>query len=272
MRQGMPYLVVGGVGFYERKEIKDIVSYLRLVRNPHDPMALRRVINVPARGIGARTLDEVAAAAAQRRISLWDALGRWRRRRLLPARATQPLRRFRELIESLRAEAAGMGVKDLISRVLAASGYARGPRPGRHPREPGPPREPGRAPVRGGGVRGPQRRADPHRLPRPGLAPRRHRHGEGGRPRRSDDPAFGEGAGVRRGVPGRARGGAHAPRAQPRERRRHRGGAPPGLRGHDPRPGAAASLAGRRAGRCSASGGPASPAGSWRRSRGTAWR
>ena len=124
MRQGMPYLVVGGVGFYERKEIKDIVSYLRLVRNPHDPMALRRVINVPPRGIGERTLDEVAAAAEQRRISLWDAVGAVEAEALLPARATQPLRRFREIIESLRAEAAGMGVKDLISRVLAASGYA----------------------------------------------------------------------------------------------------------------------------------------------------
>ena len=61
LRQGMPYLVVGGVGFYERKEVKDIVSYLRLVQNPHDPLALRRVLNVPARGIGARTLDEIAA-------------------------------------------------------------------------------------------------------------------------------------------------------------------------------------------------------------------
>ena len=124
MRQGMPYLVVGGVGFYERKEIKDIVSYLRLVRNPQDPMALRRVINVPARGIGARTVDEIEAAAAQRGISTWDALAAVEAEALLPARATQPLRRFRELIESLRAEAAGMGVKDLISRVLAASGYA----------------------------------------------------------------------------------------------------------------------------------------------------
>jgi DNA helicase-2/ATP-dependent DNA helicase PcrA len=87
-------------------------------------MALRRVLNVPPRGIGARTLDEIEAAAAQRGISLWDALAAVEEEALLPARATQPLRRFRELVESLRAEAAGMGVKDLISRVLAASGYA----------------------------------------------------------------------------------------------------------------------------------------------------
>src|SRR5688572_2859306 len=124
MRQGMPYLVVGVVGFYARKEIQDVVSYLRLVRNPQDPMALRRVISAPARGIGARTLDEIEAAAAQRGISMWDALAAVEGEALLPARATQPLRRFRELIESLRAEAAGMGVKDLISRVLAASVYA----------------------------------------------------------------------------------------------------------------------------------------------------
>src|SRR5687768_17478722 len=57
MRLRIPYLVVGGVGFYERREVKDVLACLRLVRNPHDPMALRRVINVPARGIGDRTLD-----------------------------------------------------------------------------------------------------------------------------------------------------------------------------------------------------------------------
>jgi DNA helicase-2/ATP-dependent DNA helicase PcrA len=124
MRQGLPYLVVGGVGFYERKEIKDVVAYLRLVRNPHDPMALRRVVNVPARGIGERTMDEVAAAAEMRRISLWDAIGAVEGEALLPARATQPLRRFREMVEALRGEAAGLGVKDLISRVLVATGYA----------------------------------------------------------------------------------------------------------------------------------------------------
>jgi DNA helicase-2/ATP-dependent DNA helicase PcrA len=124
MRQGLPYLVVGGVGFYERKEIKDVVAYLRLVRNPHDPMAFRRVINVPARGIGERTVDEIADAAEKRRISLWDAAGAVEGEALLPARATQPIRRFREMVEALRAEAAGIGVKDLISRVLAATGYA----------------------------------------------------------------------------------------------------------------------------------------------------
>ena len=124
LRQGMPYLVVGGVGFYERKEIKDVVAYLRLVRNPHDPMALRRVINVPARGIGERTVDEIADAADKRGISLWDAAGAVEAEALLPARATLPIRRFRETIETLRAEAASMGVKDLVSRVLASTGYA----------------------------------------------------------------------------------------------------------------------------------------------------
>ncbi|HEY5907003.1 MAG TPA: UvrD-helicase domain-containing protein, partial [Vicinamibacteria bacterium] len=124
LRQGMPYLVVGGVGFYERKEIKDVVAYLRLVRNPHDPMALRRVINVPARGIGERTVDEIADAAEKRGISLWDAAGAVEGEALLPARATLPIRRFRDTIEALRAEAAGLGVKDLVSRVLSSTGYA----------------------------------------------------------------------------------------------------------------------------------------------------
>jgi len=59
MRRGLPYIVVGGVGFYERKEVKDLLAYLRLIRNPADPIALRRVINVPPRGIGAKTVEEI---------------------------------------------------------------------------------------------------------------------------------------------------------------------------------------------------------------------
>ena len=66
MRHGLPYVVVGGVGFYERKEVKDLLAYLRLIRNPADPIALRRVLNVPPRGIGARTVEEVDRAAAER--------------------------------------------------------------------------------------------------------------------------------------------------------------------------------------------------------------
>jgi DNA helicase-2/ATP-dependent DNA helicase PcrA len=124
LRHGLPYIVVGGVGFYERKEVKDLLAYLRLIRNPADPIALRRVLNVPPRGIGARTVEEVERAAAERRISSWDALSAVDQEALLPARATLPLRRFREMIERLRGEAEGLGIKDLLSRILEVTGYA----------------------------------------------------------------------------------------------------------------------------------------------------
>jgi DNA helicase-2/ATP-dependent DNA helicase PcrA len=124
MRQGLPYTVVGGVGFYERREVKDLLAYLRLVVNPADGMALRRVLNVPARGIGAKTVEEIARVASERRASLWDALGLVDEEQRLPARATQPLARFRELIESLRAQREVLGVKELLQQILQKSGYA----------------------------------------------------------------------------------------------------------------------------------------------------
>jgi DNA helicase-2/ATP-dependent DNA helicase PcrA len=124
MRQGLPYQVLGGVGFYERREVKDLLAYLRLVRNPRDPVAFRRVLNVPPRGIGAKTLEEIERVAADREVSLWEALSVVDGTALLPARATLPLRRFREMLERLQGEAEGLGVKDLLSRVLEATGYS----------------------------------------------------------------------------------------------------------------------------------------------------
>src|SRR5207247_10782925 len=75
LRLRIPYIVVGGVGFYERREVKDLLAYLRLVQNPRDPVAFRRVLNVPARGIGAKTVEELEARAARERQPRWDAAG-----------------------------------------------------------------------------------------------------------------------------------------------------------------------------------------------------
>jgi DNA helicase-2/ATP-dependent DNA helicase PcrA len=124
MRHRIPYEVVGGVGFYERKEVKDLLSYLRLILNPRDPIALRRVINVPPRGIGDKTVDEVARAAAARGVSPWETLAALEEEALLPARATLPLRRFREMILGLREDAGRLGVKGLLTRTLEVTGYA----------------------------------------------------------------------------------------------------------------------------------------------------
>ena len=124
LRLRIPYVVVGGVGFYERREVKDVLAYLRLLQNPRDPVALRRVVNVPPRGIGAKSLEEIETRANEERLPLWDALERLLDAAALPARAHAPLQRFRELMDGLRQEAPGLGVKRLLERVLEATGYS----------------------------------------------------------------------------------------------------------------------------------------------------
>jgi DNA helicase-2/ATP-dependent DNA helicase PcrA len=124
MRAGIPYEVWGGVGFYERREVKDLLSYLRLVANPRDPIALRRVVNVPPRGIGDRTVQELERVARERGVSTWEAFSVVEDEALLPARATQPLRRFREMLAALRTEAPDLGLKGLLTRILEVTGYA----------------------------------------------------------------------------------------------------------------------------------------------------
>jgi len=102
-RYGIGYTMVGGFSFYERAEIKDLLSYLRLVRNPHDSMALQRVINTPTRGIGATTLATLERLALETGVSTWDAVGAAIRDRLVPARALMALESFRQLILDAQA-------------------------------------------------------------------------------------------------------------------------------------------------------------------------
>jgi DNA helicase-2/ATP-dependent DNA helicase PcrA len=128
LRLRLPYLVVGGVGFYERREVKDVLAYLRLVHNPRDAVAFRRVVNVPPRGLGAKTVEDIDRAAAAGGESPWEAAGRLVDAAALPSRALLPLRQFRETVETLRMEAAagpppGGGLRRLIERILELSGY-----------------------------------------------------------------------------------------------------------------------------------------------------
>ena len=102
-RYNISYTMVGGFSFYERAEIKDLLAYLRLVRNPHDSMALQRVINTPARGIGKTTLETVERMALETGSSTWDAVGAAIRNRLIPARALSALESFRRLILDAQA-------------------------------------------------------------------------------------------------------------------------------------------------------------------------
>jgi DNA helicase-2/ATP-dependent DNA helicase PcrA len=124
LRARIPYLVVGGVGFYERREVKDVLAYLRLVMAPRDAIALRRVINVPPRGIGAKTVEEVERVARDEGVSPWDALVRLTDDATLPGRALVPLRQFRETMERLRDEAPALATKRLVERTLELTGYA----------------------------------------------------------------------------------------------------------------------------------------------------
>ncbi len=102
-RYGIGYTMVGGFSFYERAEIKDLLGYLRLVRNPHDSMALQRVINTPARGIGATTLATLERLALETGSSTWDAIAAALRNRLIPTRALMALESFRQLILDAQA-------------------------------------------------------------------------------------------------------------------------------------------------------------------------
>jgi DNA helicase-2/ATP-dependent DNA helicase PcrA len=106
-RYGIKYDVVGGFSFYERAEIKDMISYLKLIHNPDDSIALLRAINTPARGIGRTTVEILERLALETGLSLWSALGEAVRRQLLPARALAAVRGFRELMEDARAMVAG---------------------------------------------------------------------------------------------------------------------------------------------------------------------
>jgi len=102
-RYNISYTMVGGFSFYERAEIKDLLGYLRLIRNPHDSMALQRVINTPARGIGKTTLETLERLALETGQSTWDALTAAFSNRLIPSRALMAIESFRQLILDAQA-------------------------------------------------------------------------------------------------------------------------------------------------------------------------
>jgi DNA helicase II / ATP-dependent DNA helicase PcrA len=124
IRAGLPYKVVGGVRFYERREIRDLLAYLRLIANADDEVSLRRVLNVPRRGIGERAEECVVAFAARERTSFARALARAADIPDLAARSARAIEAFGELIGGLRESAqAGSPVGDLAEAVLDRSGY-----------------------------------------------------------------------------------------------------------------------------------------------------
>ena len=120
-RYQIQYHMVGGFSFYDRAEIKDILSYLKLVQNPHDSVALGRSVNSPPRGIGKTTLETLERMALTAGMSTWDAIGRAIDDKLLPARALQALSGFKRLIEDARAML-GPGFAEKLSKDVALGG------------------------------------------------------------------------------------------------------------------------------------------------------
>jgi len=122
-RYSLAYKVVGGLSFYQRAEIKDALAYLHLLLNPRDNVSLLRILNVPARGIGKTTVEQLESIAARDQSSLWEAIGRALEHHELGARAESALSAFRRLIEELREAAGRMAPHELISHVLDRTGY-----------------------------------------------------------------------------------------------------------------------------------------------------
>jgi len=128
LRQQVPYSLVGGVRFYERAEIKDLVAYLRLLRNPRDSFSLLRVVNQPPRGIGRGTLELLEQRATELGQPVWDVL-RHLETGAFPPRAARALEAFRDLVLGLQRAAAELPLPALLDRLLEATGYAKLYRP-----------------------------------------------------------------------------------------------------------------------------------------------
>lgn len=116
MRNQVPYRIYGGLRFYDRKEIKDIIAYLRVLVNPADSEALLRIINVPARGIGAQTLAQVIDHAAKNIQTIWESVE-------IASLRSAPLKRFVTIIESLKSGIESRSVGEIVGDVLEKSGY-----------------------------------------------------------------------------------------------------------------------------------------------------
>ena len=122
LRVGMPYRIYGGHRFYERLEIKNALAYLRLLANRNDDTAIERIINVPTRGIGGRSLDVIRTVARKENVSLWQACARCVNENLAGSRAVNAILAFLELIDKLQSECEGLELHEKVERVIANSG------------------------------------------------------------------------------------------------------------------------------------------------------
>ncbi|TBR60636.1 DNA helicase PcrA [Mastigocladus laminosus UU774] len=123
VRAQIPYTVVGGLKFYDRKEIKDVLAYLRAIANPADTLSLLRVINTPRRGIGKATIDNLVGAAQQLGTTLWEILSDETSVNTLAGRSAKSVNKFAAMISRWQAELANIPASDILQGILEDSGY-----------------------------------------------------------------------------------------------------------------------------------------------------
>jgi DNA helicase-2/ATP-dependent DNA helicase PcrA len=122
LRAGVPYRVYGGHRFYERLEIKNALSYLRLLNNPHDDIAFERVINTPTRGIGAKSVENLRLFAREHGSSLWQSANVMTEKKLLPARAASNIANFLQLLADLTEGTTELPLHEQVDHIIEASG------------------------------------------------------------------------------------------------------------------------------------------------------
>ncbi|MBF2017218.1 MAG: DNA helicase PcrA [Rivularia sp. T60_A2020_040] len=123
VRNGIPYTVVGGLKFYDRKEIKDVLAYLRAIANPADNLSLLRVINTPRRGIGKATIDNLTNAAQELGITMWEILSDETSVNTLAGRSSKSVNNFAKMIGRLQQQAENTSASEILQTVLDESGY-----------------------------------------------------------------------------------------------------------------------------------------------------
>ncbi|MCU0549230.1 MAG: DNA helicase PcrA [Leptolyngbya sp. Prado105] len=125
VRWGVPYKIVGGLRFYDRKEIKDVLAYLRAIANPSDSLSLLRVINTPRRGVGKTTIDALQKASIELGVSLWEILSDETSVRTLAGRSAKGVIQFVEIIQRWRSQLDQVSASEIVQGVLEDSGYVR---------------------------------------------------------------------------------------------------------------------------------------------------
>jgi DNA helicase-2/ATP-dependent DNA helicase PcrA len=124
VRRRVPYYVVGGVRFYERAEVKDLVAYLRVIANPMDAVSVNRMVGVPARGIGSRTIETLRELARREKVSLFEALGRAQSQSSIALRIAKASSSLYEWLRELRERSTTMNVRAVVEEIVEQTGFA----------------------------------------------------------------------------------------------------------------------------------------------------